>query len=195
MLREQAAVPTTDTNVYQAIYNRRMAWKYKDDPVPREVLDRMLDAAVWAPNHRLTEPWRFLVTARGSQARRTVADLAYNFSMGRNNNASLAETMKQSVLDPPYVVYVYSVPGRHDEETQENYAASICAAYIISLVGAAEGVAVTWETGGPTRPPTLKEALGAEPEWQLASMLTIGVPDEKPDSTRKPASEFIRWLD
>ncbi|MCL6553695.1 MAG: nitroreductase family protein [Firmicutes bacterium] len=46
-------------SVVDLIKQRRSVPKMRPDPVPREVLERMLDAAVWAPNHRLTEPWRF----------------------------------------------------------------------------------------------------------------------------------------
>ena len=48
------SIPQTDVNVYQALYGRRMAWKFKDQKVDREAVDRMLEAAVWAPNHLMT---------------------------------------------------------------------------------------------------------------------------------------------
>jgi hypothetical protein len=67
---EEAIIPSTEVSIYRALYTRRMAWKFKDEPVPREAIERMLDVAVWAPNHRLTEPWRFFVLEKGSAARR-----------------------------------------------------------------------------------------------------------------------------
>jgi len=63
-------------SVYQAIYGRRSAWKFSDAPVDRMAIERMLDAAVWAPNHRLTEPWRFFVLGQGSPERLKAAELA-----------------------------------------------------------------------------------------------------------------------
>ena len=189
------AIPPTNVSVYDALYGRRMAWQFKDEPVSREALERMLDSAVWAPNHRLTEPWRFMVVEKGSQVRHRAADLAYEFSMGRNNNPSRAEATRQSVLDPPIVMYVYSVPGPNDDTTQENYASVCCAAHNISLAGMAEGLAVTWETGGSTRHPQLKAILGAEEDWQLATMLSIGVPAESPASLRTPVTGFVHWFE
>ena len=59
-------VPETNTSVYEALYQRRMAWEFKNDPVPKDALERMLQTAVWAPNHRLTEPWRFFILEQGS---------------------------------------------------------------------------------------------------------------------------------
>ena len=191
---EQAVIPRTRVSVYQALYDRRMAWKFKDEPVPREAIERMLDAAVWAPNHRLTEPWRFFVLEKGSVARQRAADLAYDFALQRNNNSARAERARQTVLEPPVLVYVYCVPGPNEEVTRENYAAVCCAVQNISLAGVAEGLAVTWETGGPTRHPNLREALGAAEDWIMVAMLSIGVPAETPSSRRTPVGEFVRWM-
>ena len=136
---DEVTIPATDVSVYEALYGRRMAWRYKDEPVPKEALSRMLDTAVWAPNHRLTEPWRFFILEKGSEARKKVAGLAYEFSMGRNDNPTRAEASRQTILDPPIVMFVYSVPGPNEDTTQENYASVCCAAQNISLAGFAEG--------------------------------------------------------
>jgi nitroreductase len=191
---EQAVIPRTRVSVYQALYDRRMAWKFKAEPVPREAIERMLDAAVWAPNHRLTEPWRFFVLEKGSPARQRAADLAYDYGLQRNNDSVRAERARQTALEPPVLVYVYCVPGPNEEVTRETYAAVWCAVQNISLAGVAEGLAVTWETGGPTRHPNLREALGAAEDWIMVAMLSIGVPAEAPSSRRTPVGEFVRWM-
>ena len=188
-------VPETNVSVYEALYQRRMAWEFKSDPVPKEALDRMLQTAVWAPNHRLTEPWRFFVLEKGSDALDKAAGLAYDFSMQRNNNPQRAEATRQSMLNTPVLMYLYYTPGRDEEGTRENYASVCCAAQNMALAGVAEGLAVTWETGGPTRHPDLAETLGAGDGWMLATMLSIGYPAEDPDSQRTPVGNFINWLD
>jgi nitroreductase len=191
---DMVEIPDTGTSVYQALFQRRMAWAFKDDPVPEESVRRMLDTAVWAPNHRLTEPWRFFVLEKGSQKRQEAAQLAYDHAMERNDNPVRGEASREMVLGAPMLVYVYTVPGRHEEETRENYGAVCCAVQNIALAGVAEGLAVTWETGGITRPPKLKEALGAEEDWIMTAMLSIGVPDENLSPPRTPASQFVNWF-
>jgi nitroreductase len=191
---EQAVIPRTRVSVYQALYDRRMAWKFKDEPVAREAIERMLDAAVWAPNHHLTEPWRFFVLEKGSVARQRAADLTYESTLQRNNNSARAEKARQTVLEPPVLVYVYCVPGPDEEVSRENYAAVCCAVQNISLAGVAEGLAVTWETGGPTRHPNLRATLGVAEDWIMVAMLSIGVPAETPSSLRTPVGEFVRWM-
>jgi len=188
------SIPATDVSVYEALYRRRMSWQLSSAPVPRETIDRMLAAAVWAPNHRLTEPWRFFVVDQDSPVRQKVADLAYEFSMQRNNNPERAAAVRSSVADPPILIYVYCVPGPNEDTTQENYAAVCCAAQNISLAGVAEGLAVTWETGGATRHLQLKATLGAEEDWTLAAMLSVGVPEDNPQASRTPATSFARWV-
>ena len=188
------ATTTTTMSVYHAIYGRRSAWKFADRPVDRMAIERMLDAAIWAPNHRLTEPWRFFVLEQESPERSKAAELAAEFQLERTGDQNRAEAARRKVLEPPVVVYVYTVPGPDDETTKENYASVCIAAHNISLAGAAEGLAVTWETGGATRHPGLAELLGAEDSWQMTAMLLVGHPGEHPVSRRSPASGFVRWF-
>ncbi len=188
-------VPETGVSVYEALYRRRMAWEFKDQPVPRDALDRMLETAVWAPNHRLTEPWRFFILEKGSAALEQLAGMAHDFALQRSGNAQRAEATRDSLLNTPVVIFMYSTPGRDEEGTRENYASVCCAAQNMALAGVAEGLAVTWETGGPTRHPDLGRTLGAEDDWALATMLSIGYPAEDPPSQRSPVSNFVRWLD
>ena len=192
---DDCTVPDTGVSVYQALYSRRMAWTFKDQTVPRDALARMLDTAVWAPNHRLTEPWRFFILEQGSAALEHLAGMAHDFALQRSGNAQRADATRDSLLKTPVVIFMYSTPGRDEEGTRENYAAVCCAAHNIALAGVAEGLAVTWETGGPTRHPDLARTLGAEDDWELATMLSIGYPDEDPPSQRTPVSNFVQWLE
>ena len=77
-----------------------------DRPVDRMAIERMLDAAVWAPNHRPTEPWRFFVLEQGSPARVKAAGLAAEFLLGRIGDQRRADAARQKVLEPPVVIYV-----------------------------------------------------------------------------------------
>ena len=52
-----------------AIQRRTSVRRYRPDPVPRDTIERLLDCAVRAPNHKLTEPWRFAVLTGDAKAR------------------------------------------------------------------------------------------------------------------------------
>ena len=83
--------PETGVTVYQAIHDRRMNNDFSDHVPDRDALQRMLDAAVWAPNHRLTNPWRFYVLEKGGGKRAEVAQLAYDHQFARTGSEDNAE--------------------------------------------------------------------------------------------------------
>ena len=186
--------PETGTTVYEAIHNRRMNNEFTEFVPDREALQRMLDAAVWAPNHRLTNPWRFYVLEKGGEKRAQVAQLAYDNQFARSGNHENADGSRQRVLDAPGLIYVYSVPGDSEEMTQENYAAACCAVQNLLLAAVAEGLAGDWSTGNTTRHPALAETLGGEPDWTMVGALFIGQPARPSASVRAPADEVTAWL-
>ena len=190
---DTVVVPETDLSVYQAIYQRRMAWRFKDTPVSRETIARLLDTAVWAPNHRLTEPCRFFVLEKDTDARKEAAQAAYDYSL-EGGSKGRADAAREKILAPPVLIYVYSKPGDNDEATRENYATVCCAVQNMSLAAVAEGLAVTWETGRTTRSPELRKILGAKKKWQMVGVLSVGVPDEALNPPRTPVSQFTAWL-
>ena len=190
---DSVEIPASNISVYEALYRRRMAWRFKDTPVDRETIDRILDTAVWAPNHRLTEPWRFFALEKDTEARRNAAEAAYEYSLEGGNRGG-AEAARQKVLEPPVLIFVYSKPGDNEGVTRENYASVCCAIQNMSLAAVAEGLTVTWETGRITRSPQLRKILGAKKKWQMVGALSVGVPDEELNPPRTPAAHFTTWL-
>ena len=186
--------PATTTTVYEAIHARRMNNEFTDETPSRESLQRMLDAAIWAPNHRLTNPWRFVVLERGGKKRAEVAQLAYDHMYQRNQNDEFASGSRQRVLDAPGLIYVFSLPGDTEEMTQENYAAACCAVQNLLLAAVAEGLAGDWSTGNTTRHPELAEAMGGESDWMMVGALFIGYPARPSASVRAPVGEVTAWL-
>ena len=193
-LWSEVAVPKTGTTVYEALHRRRMVWKFEDREIPRDAVDRMLATSIWAPNHKHTEPWRFFVSTKDSAHRERVADFAQNAWLARDSEAVLmAGRQREWVLDQPMIIFAYSVPGIDEAMTRENYAAVACALHNVGLAGVAEGLAVTWETGGVAKLEGLAEAVGGDNDWQLVAMATVGWPDEVSPSSRSPVSEFVSW--
>ena len=64
---------STAPDAVSAIHARRSIKRFTDQPVSREQIEHLLEAAVQAPNHRMTEPWRFYVL--GPQARRAFGEV------------------------------------------------------------------------------------------------------------------------
>ena len=192
----EIAIPQTTTTVYEALHRRRMAWKFEDRDVPRDAVERMLATSVWAPNHKHTEPWRFFVSTKDSAHRQRIADFAEKGIIARNSDDTrMAKAQRDWTLKQPLMIFAYSAPADRDDITQENYAAVVCALHNVSPAGVAEGLAVTWETGGIAKLPGLTEAVGGDPEWALVAMATVGYPDEDSPSSRTPVSAFVTWAE
>ena len=197
---DEVEVPQTSVSVYEAIYQRRMAKEFTTETVPDDVLSRLFDAAIWAPNHRLTEPTRFFVLKSDSATRTSVAELAWETAYKKVVNPNpeqkrkSADASRDRVLNAPALVYVYSVPGPNEEVTQENYATACCAVQNMALSAVAEGLCLDWSTGGVTQHPDLAETLGADSDWMMVGALFIGAPRSVPHSRRTSPSEFVTWL-
>ena len=189
------APPATGVTVYEAIHSRRMNNDFSAAIPSRAALERMLAAAVWAPNHRLTNPWRFFVLENGGKQRAAVAQLAYDNAFQRSQNHDAASGSRQRVLDAPALIYVYSIPGDSAELTKENYAAACCAVQNLLLAAVAEGLAGDWSTGNTTRHPQLAATLGAASDWDLVGALFIGEPSRPSASVRAPSAAVTTWLD
>lgn len=186
--------------VMDALRNRRTCRSYTGEGVPRGVVEAMLDAARWAPNHRLTNPWRFFVVEKGGPVRRKIAEQVYGWTYENVKNPNeerrvqSAQQAKQEVLDAPAMLYVFAAPGRDEEETTENYAATCCAVQNLQIAAHAHGVAVGWSTGKPAKPATVPSLLGADPSWRLVGALFAGYPAQEMKQERKPVSEVAKWV-
>ena len=187
--------------ILDVMRGRRSVRDFTSDPVPRESVARWLEAARWAPNHRLTEPWRFFILAHGGEKRARVAQLYRDYTYEANGHLpeekrqGVAESNRQEVLDSPLFVYIYSVPGDNEEITRENYAAVACAMQNMQLAVHADGFGAGWSTGGATRHPDLAATLGADPSWDLVGALFIGRPSSVPRAQRSSRVEdCTTWL-
>jgi nitroreductase len=188
--------------VQQAIFGRRSVRKFVRQSVDRTVIARLLDAAAQAPNHRLTRPWRFFVLDGPGPMREELARLAAEAALAgmpepRDDAArARAQSKAEEIAHVPALVIAYCVPGRHAEETRENYAAVACALQNLQLAAFEEGLVTGWSTGGITRDPALKTLLGAEHAWEMVGAVYLGYPEPAsvPTRERPGAADFTRWL-
>jgi nitroreductase len=116
--------------------------------------------------------------------RKKVAQIVHDWTFENVKNpnparrASSAESAQKEILDAPAFIYVYSMQGRNDEVTQENYAATSCAVQNLMLAAHSLGIGVGWSTGKPCLA-NVGTAIGAEPDWDMVGALYIGYPDEE----------------
>lgn len=187
-------------SVLDLIKSRRSVPKMRPDPVPREVLEAMLDAAVWAPNHRLTEPWRFYVLTE--DAKRRFAEIRRRFRAATFPNPEAPEAIKaldrlyQDTIATPALIVATVHQAPDDEVREEDTAATFIAAQNMMLVAAERGVGTYMRTGALLRDPDLRALLGLEDDRRALAILYVGYPvDGLPQKRRTPAAERTVWLD
>lgn len=193
-------IPASSVGVYDAIYRRRSVKHFTNDPVPGETLDRLFSAAIWAPNHRLTEPTRFFAVQKGRPLRTEIADMVWQAtydgvaSPNPDKKRHSADVKRDRVLNAPAMVYVYSLHGENNQVTLENYATSCCAIQNMALAAVAEDLYLDWSTGGLTKIPGLAQILGAKDVCTMVGLLFLGKALSVPHTRRTPHSKVVKWL-
>jgi nitroreductase len=186
--------------VDRAIETRRSVGRVKQDPVPRELVEKVLESAIHAPNHMITEPWRFHVfvgKGRGELARAR-AELAKIQAETEGEEEGLAagriSRERKKAFRAPVVVAVISRGGRDEVETLENYAACAAAVQNMQLTAHALGLATIWRTGLQAYHPYMRDFFGLEDGDKIVAYLYLGYPDvgERP-RRREPASSKTVW--
>jgi len=187
------------TSILDVIRTRRSVGQFRSDPVPREVIDELLEAAVWVPNHRLTEPWSFFVL--GPESRRRFAEIRRDARRDAlpDPHAPEAQPALQKLYDTTVntpVIVVFTAGGHSDPEVkEENEWATFGAAYAFMLGAWARGIGTYFRTGrGVLGSPELHALLTLPPERRIIGVVYAGYPETVPQKKRTPASEKTVWL-
>jgi nitroreductase len=188
---------TPSPAVIDTIQTRRTIKEFRSDPIPEETLWRILDVVRWAPNHRLTEPWR--LTIIGKESRERLADaLAALAASGQDSSAlekAKAETRRKVMSSPVLLGVTCRLEGNPAQQVED--LAAVCAAMQnLQLAAWSEGIGSHWNTGKVTRLPETAALLGlAERSEQLVGFLYLGYPAQVPEPPkRRPIQDFVRKL-
>ena len=167
-------------DVEDAIRSRRTHKAFAPEPVPRELLDELLDLARWAPNHHLTNPWRFRVV--GPQA------LA---ALKRAAGPEAASKLDRA----PTLIVATQVHSEDPVQDEEDLCATACATYAVLLAAHGKGLAGYWRTPGVLRTPEGMAALGIPQEERFVALIYLGHPrQDKEPPERAPQSAVVTYL-
>jgi nitroreductase len=168
-------------DVDRAIRERRTHKAFGREPVPRDQLDELLELARWAPNHHLTNPWRFRVL--GPQAL-----LRLKAAAGPEAAAKLDRA--------PTLVVATMLRSSDPVQDEEDLCATACATYAVLLGAHARGLAGYWRTPGVLRTPEGLAALGIGPDERFVALIHLGRPrQEKEAPERAPTRDVVAYLD
>jgi len=188
-------------DVMEAIRTRRTIFKFRPEPVSKETIERFFDAGIWAPNHHLTEPWRFIVL--GEKTREILAQRYGEIQESKAADGAddatkqaLREAGYAKFMSKPTIVAVSCSKDGDETRNLEDYAAACCAMQNVALAAWAEGVGMQWSTGPITLEPATCDLLGvnAETEYIIGFFYT-GYPEEVPSPRRRPLKDVLFWTD
>ena len=177
-------------DVFTAIHRRHMNTNVKQDAVPRAVIEKLLSAAVQAPNHYKVRPWRFVIlTGNGLN---TLGDVFAASFADRHPDLpaeALDKTRALTHRAPLIIAIGVDKPSEPKVLEIENVAAVSAACQNILLAAEAEGLAVKWRTGEWADDVKVKEFLGFTSDQHLIAFLYIGYPELVPDAQPRPSFE------
>jgi nitroreductase len=173
--------PSPDVDAEEAIRSRRTHKAYGSEPVDRETLDELLELARWAPNHNLTNPWRFRVI--GPRTLERLKEAA-----GAEGAAKLDRA--------PTLVAASVVESDDPVERDEDLAAAAVATYIVLLAAHARGLAGYWRTPAVLRTDAGRAALGIGHDERVIGLIHLGPARQaKPPPERTDPTSYVSYLD
>jgi nitroreductase len=163
-----------------AIRARRTHKQYAAEPVDEAVVRELAELARWAPNHQVTNPWRFRLLGPATRAR--VEELA-----GEKEAAKLRRA--------PTLVLVTAVPSEDPVLAEEDLFATACAAYAMLLGATDRGLASYWRTPVCFGEPQIREACGLAENEHVIALVHLGPPaSEPPAKERAPLDDVFAAL-
>jgi nitroreductase len=178
-LEQTATVLGVD--VETAIRTRRTHKQYGPEPVPEDVLHSLLDLARFAPNHHMTQPWRFRVL--GPSTRHAL-------------DAVVPEKEVAKLRRAPTLVLATAVLTGDPHQDEEDLHATACAVYAVLLGATARRLASYWRTPQCFSEPAVRELLGVGEDERVVALIHLGpAVSEPPEKERAPLDEVVGWLE
>jgi nitroreductase len=185
-------------SILDPIHARRSIKQFTDREISRDDIEPLLDAAVQAPNHRMTQPWRFYVL--GPQARRAFGRVLGGRKAKRVDDPEAAraviEKVSESHASLPAMLAVAMIVDENPEIREEDYASTWMAVQNLLLAAHAAGLGTHLKSGAVMDDPGAREAFGVADGQRVIAMIELGEPAAMPDAkARKAASECTTWVD
>ena len=182
---------------FDAIRSRHSIAKVKPDALPRETIEKLLDAGNQAPNHHRTRPWRLFVLT--GDARSRLGDVMAASQLDREPAATPEQLDKTRALPlraPVIIAVSVDAPTEERVIAIENVCAAAAACQNILLAAHELGLGAIWRTGTWARDAKVKAFFGLAPELDLIAFIYVGIPDGEPKISERPAvDDRVMWME
>jgi len=187
-------IRTTDNGsdlaaVAERIRARRNVKLFLKRPVSRKLILAAIEAARWAPNHHVTEPWHFYLL--GPDSIRAGVELTRTVVKERKGN-KLADFKAASAAAVPGWLVVTCSRSADEVRQQEDYGSCCCAIQNLMLYLSAAGAASKWSTGPVTKDQRFYDLLGIDGGKELiVGLIGYGYPKVTPEQSRKDVASIV----
>jgi nitroreductase len=184
-------------HVAEAVRARRSIKRFSATPVSREAIEALLSAAALAPNHRLTEPWRFYVL--GPAAREAYGRVLGGRKAKKIDDPAAAQATIDTVAAEhralPAMIVVAIERHANPEILEEDYAAAMMAIENLALVAVEMGLGTHIKTGAIMADPAARAAVGVTDAERIVAIVNVGTPAEVPPAKpRSGAAGRTTWV-
>ena len=172
------------------ICSRRTIKHFKEDPISIDVIKELLSIAVWAPNHKMREPWRFIAFLDEGKEQ-LINAWKQDKESGKFPRPMKPEKFEQLKKIPAFIVVVMPVDPRPTIFEEDLAAASACIQNL-QLVAWERGIGMLWNTDNSIYSPVFREPLGVKPGEKIVAILQMGYPEMTPKAQeRAPIDEKL----
>ena len=194
---------------WRTIHTRRSIRRYNNQPIPHSLLERLLTAAIWAPNAHNRQSWRFVaVTERSSQqqladsmAQRWEHDLLADGLDSQKVRAQIERSRARIMGAGALVVGCltmadmdhYADDYRQRLEWQMAVQSTSLALGQLLLAAHHEGLGACWMCAPIFVPDIVQDVLALSADWEPQALITLGYPAETKEKTRRPLEEVVLW--
>jgi len=176
--------------LFEAIHTRQSQGNVKKDPLPHEKIEKLLSAAVQAPNHYKVRPWRFVVLTGGGRKKLGEVMAASQQELHPDFPQEAFDKTRSLPLRAPVVIAAgVDKPTEEKVLEIENVSAVSAACQNLLLAAHGLGLAAKWRTGEWARNAKVKEFLGFEADQHIVGFIYIGYPEIILDPKQRPSFE------
>jgi F420 biosynthesis protein FbiB-like protein len=192
------------------IRTRRSIRRYQDRPIPREILERLLEAAIWAPSAHNRQPWRFVVVTRAEDRRRLAEAMAARLRRDLEADGVAPEVIEADVArsltrltGAPALILVcmtmidmdtYPDAKRQEAERIMAVQSVAMAAQNALLAAHAQGLGACWMCAPLFSGDVVRETLDLSDDLEPQGLIALGFPAEEREKTRAPLGSRVTFL-
>jgi nitroreductase len=174
----------------EAIHTRQSIGQVKPDTVPHELIEKILAAAVQAPNHYKVRPWRFAVmTGAGREKLGETMAQSTKLSKPDATEDDLQKDRSKPLRAPVVIAVAVDKPALPKVKEIENICATAAAVQNLLLAAHAIGLTAIWRTGPSATDPAVKQFFGWQADQHLIGFVYIGYPQGELAAPTRPSFE------